>query len=133
MIKKYWLLFIIFPITVFLLWQFGCKKGLSLGDEIYYDIRGEWTIIFNNDGRVLDRIKCTFSGSKESGTVTPETGKAGTYVVGGESGYQVEFNFWAFGTTEGYYDQYVGQFIDSNYMEGSSWHLLWAAVRETGQ
>lgn len=125
--------FFLIPFITLILCQSGCKKApLIKDDEIFYDIRGVWTLNLNIGGSAYAKIKCTFSGGMDRGTVTPESGKPGTYVVGGNHGYQVEFDFWAFDSSNENYDYYIGKFVDSNYMEGTSHWYLWGAVRDAG-
>lgn len=114
---------------VTLLFQYGC--GVSrippTGERIY-DIRGVWEIILGV-GNVWTKLTCTFTGTKEEGIVTPDYGYAGTYKVGGETGIQVKFDFYA---SEEYPDSWiycVGRFIDANYMEGSG-SIAWSAIRK---
>lgn len=129
MIKKR-LVFFILTLLIFGLWQTGCKKGPLLDDEIVYDIRGEWTITNYRTGGFTSTIKCTFSGSLESGSVTPESGEPGQYYVGREHRYPVEFHFVVVEGIPSTYESFVGQFIDSNSMEGWCRDFEWKAVRE---
>lgn len=129
--KKRWVL-IILSFAVFILWQFGCKKNPLIGDEIFYDIRGKWTIIRHFNGVFTEKSICTFSGEMDSGTVTPESGVSGKYSVGGEHGYHVDFQFGAYDDNPLNYYFYTGKFIDSNNMEGSARWFVWSAVREVG-
>jgi hypothetical protein len=125
--------FLVIFITGILLWQFGCKGNrIPPTGEIIYDIRGEWTINRVFGGVRSSKILCTFSGTKTNGTVTPESGRAGTYKVGGETGIQVEFFFYSHEyqpDEEETYEHYRGKFIDENYMEGTGSFFAWGAVR----
>jgi len=78
--------------TVSLLVQSGCNVNrIPPTGEIIYDIRGEWTINRVFGDTYSTRIVCTFTGTETKGTVTPESGRPGTYDVGGETGIQVQF------------------------------------------
>lgn len=129
LMNKKRLLLMIFPLLTFILWQCGCKKH-SLFDEIFYDIRGEWTIINHYNGLFTEKVKCTFSGNMDRGAVTPESGEPGKYSVGGGHGDQVVFHFGLIENEPAYYNFYVGHFVDSNTMEGSASWFTWSATRE---
>jgi len=126
------LVFFALPFLVFVLWQSGCKKGSLLDDEVVADIRGQWTIINYYNGGYTGEFKCTFSGTMDSGTVTTEFDVLGKYYVGRAYSYPVEFNFLSDEGNWTFYESYIGQFTDSNYMEGWGTECSWRAIREVG-
>lgn len=118
------LIILIIGLLVFLQ---SCKLNrIPPTGEIIYDIRGEWT--FNFFYNIKSR--CTFTGTKTEGVVTPVDGDPGTYKVGGETGIQVEFYFYTDKNDKTSYIDCVGRFHDENYMEGAG-SLSWGAVRES--
>ena len=94
--------------------------------EIIFDIRGEWAINFFYNRK----YRCTFTGTKTEGVVTPVDGAPGTYKVGGETGIQVEFFFYTHKDVKASYIYCVGRFHDENYMEGAG-STSWGAVRQS--
>lgn len=114
-----------------LLFHTGCGvKRIPPTGEIIYDIRGVWNVNIGVGGH-QDKAVCTFTGAKKEGTVTPETGAAGTYKVGGETGMKVEFYFFLRENDINSYKYCLGHFVDGNYMEGVG-TTSWAAVRKIG-
>jgi len=100
----------------------GCAGAGSIPKppEIKYDIRGQWTLtrILEQGSNSL-KIVGTFTGDKERGTVVPESGISGTYNVGGDDGVQVEFHFSYYDNGIKVFENFLGKFINEDYMMGS--------------
>jgi len=97
-------------IVIFLLINPGCK----IKDD--YDITGTWTITIH--AVELDRtLSITFTGSKDSGTITLYD-RNGNYTVSGDS-VNFTISYWdrEWGVVN---ETYKGQFDDENHMNGTA-------------
>lgn len=112
---------ILFSLLLVGLFHQGCTGSrIPEQAEIKYDIQGDWEIsaIKSTTYRV-NRI-CTFIGTKKKGTVVPTEGESGTYKAGGEHGTAVEFFFWTYDDDDmKVFENYRGNFINENYLEGT--------------
>lgn len=114
-----------------LLFQSRCKITNDVeSDDIPYDIRGDWTINLAL-GSFSWKFDCTFTGTKEEGTVIPEDGNPTTYYVGGAHGIEVNFYIWLPAERgDDFFDHLKGAFVNDNYMEGTGGWMAWGAVRK---
>jgi hypothetical protein len=93
----------------------ACKEARLPEDlGVKYSIQGVWqatTLYANGEAH---RVMCTFTGSKQSGTVTTDNGGSGTYNVGGQAGITAKWSFSYYSNGNKVTEEYDGDFTDEN-------------------
>ena len=116
--KKLLLLIPVFGFISFLLCQ-ACKDARLPEDKaIKYSILGEWQATTLYPNGEAHRVICTFTGSKQNGTVTTDNGGSGTYTVGGQAGITAKWSFIYYKNGLKFTEGYEGEFIDENTISG---------------